>query len=291
MAMQKQKSYQNDSQTGILYLVPTPIGNLEDMTFRAVKILQTVDYIACEDTRQTQKLCRHFQISTPLWSYHEHNKEKSGEKIIGLLADGKHFALVSDAGTPCISDPGYELVQACLKKELRVVALPGANAALPSLLVSGLSPKHFVFYGFLPRKRKDRIAELQRLKTGRETLIFYEAPHRLKTMIQDVHAVLGERRVSVIRELTKKFEEVVRGSCAEIERWLTKTTPRGEYCIVVEGGDGGEDDEDQWWKMLSIADHVRHYTDIRHMATSEAIKAVARERGLPKREVYATVHR
>jgi 16S rRNA (cytidine1402-2'-O)-methyltransferase len=289
--MRQQRSYQHESNHGALYLVPTPIGNLEDMTFRAVRILKEADVIAAEDTRQTKKLCHYFEIKTPMVSYHEHNKEKSGVGLLSKLAEGSAVALVSDAGTPAISDPGYKLTASCIKREIPVIPLPGANAALTALIASGLNTDHFFFYGFLPRSKKEREKELQRIKEMKETLIFYEAPHRLKEMLGHLQNVFGERHVSIARELTKKYEEIIRGTIKEILEWVESNTLKGEFCIVIEGAVNSHTKrEEQWWESVSVYDHVEHYVLIRKMIAKDAIKQTAKERGLPKRDVYHAYH-
>ena len=229
--MHIQKSFEKEK--GILYLVPTPIGNLEDITFRALEILKEADFIAAEDTRHTKRLLNHFEIQTSLISYHEHNKESSGRHLIGLLKEGKTIALVSDAGTPAISDPGYEIVRDAIKENIPVVSLPGPNAAITALIASGLAPQPFYFYGFLPRKNKERETELLSLKNLKATLIFYEAPHRLKETCKALLKVFGNRRVVIGRELTKKFEEYIRSDLEGIMKWMEENDIRGEFCIIV----------------------------------------------------------
>ncbi|MER2122284.1 MAG: 16S rRNA (cytidine(1402)-2'-O)-methyltransferase, partial [Solibacillus sp.] len=198
--MNSQKSSQHE-QGSCLYLVATPIGNLEDMTMRALRILKEVDIIAAEDTRNTKKLCNYFDIQTPLISYHEHNIEVGGEKLLGYLQEGKSIALVSDAGLPCISDPGADIVVKAIAEGFAVVPIPGANAALTALIASGLSPQPFYFFGFLKRNKKERREQLEKLSKREETLIFYEAPHRLKETLKDLQLVLGDRKITLAREL------------------------------------------------------------------------------------------
>ncbi|HET7578948.1 MAG TPA: 16S rRNA (cytidine(1402)-2'-O)-methyltransferase [Bacillales bacterium] len=289
--MWTQQSYREKRDAGTLYLVPTPIGNLEDITFRAVRILKEADLIAAEDTRNTKKLCNHFEIDTPLVSYHEHNKETGGEKLIAELESGKTVALVSDAGMPAISDPGRELVKACAEREVFVVSLPGANAGLSALIASGLDTKQFFFYGFLPRSKNDRKQELEYLKTMTATLIFYEAPHRMKETVTAMAEQLGDRQACVAREMTKRYEEWMRGSLYEIKEKLKEEPPKGEFCLIVEGGAEEEADEkEMWWNDLTIEEHVRHYVEIRGMRAKEAVKEAARDRGIPKREAYNAYH-
>ncbi len=284
--MKEQVSF-SDRNRGVLYLVPTPIGNLEDMTFRAVRILKEVDFIAAEDTRQTLKLLRHYEIETPLTSYHEHNKKQAGQAIIQQLEAGKRVALVSDAGMPAISDPGEELVSAAIAKGIAVIALPGANAALTSLIASGLPTTPFQFVGFLPRKQKQRDALLERLKEESATLLFYESPHRLKEMLHSLYHVFGNRRIVISRELTKKYEEYQRGTLEEALRWCESGTVKGEFTIVVEGAKDVEKRE--WWHDLSEKEHVLYYVN-EGFSAKEAIKKAAKDRGVPKRDVYRAYH-
>ncbi|TFD98372.1 16S rRNA (cytidine(1402)-2'-O)-methyltransferase [Jeotgalibacillus salarius] len=290
--VQTQKSFQN-VQEGRLYLVPTPIGNLEDMTFRAVNILKEADLIAAEDTRNSKNLCRHFEIETKLVSYHDHNKEESGRKLIADLHDGKQIALVTDAGTPCISDPGYELVKQCVEEGINVIPLPGANAAVTALIASGLKPQPFYYYGFLPRQKKEKREELVFLSTIPATFILYESPHRLKESLKEMQDALGaDRQMAVSRELTKKFEEFVRGTVEECLEWAETNELRGEFCLVVEGAsrDKWQQDEEIWWSELSLTEHVEHYIQQQSMTSKAAIKETAKDRGLPKRDVYQDYH-
>lgn len=290
--MWQQKSYGNETGSGMLYLVPTPIGNLEDMTFRAIRILKEADLIAAEDTRQTKKLCNHFEIGTPLTSYHDHNKQHSGMKLIESLKEGKEIALVTDAGMPGISDPGYELVVQCVEENIPVIPLPGANAALPALVASGLNTELFTFYGFLPRGKKEKKSELEKLKRFPSTLLFYEAPHRLKETLQAMSSILEDRNIAVVRELTKKYEEIIRGSLSEVTEFFDQEDAeiRGEFCLVVEGsGSSGFEEEEQWWESFSIIDHVEHYVD-KGEKPKDAIKLAAADRNMPKREIYQEYH-
>lgn len=287
--MWQQKSF-SEPDAGALYVVATPIGNLEDMTYRAIRILKEADLIAAEDTRVTKKLCNYFEISTPVTSYHEHNKIKSGEKLLEDLKQGKTIALVSDAGMPTISDPGYELVCLALEHRVPVIPLPGANAALTALVASGLPPQNFYFYGFLPRQKKEKKEELDKLKHYPSTIMFYESPHRLKDTLKVCSEVLGNRKVVISRELTKKFEEFIRGTVNEVGEWLETTEVKGECCILIEGsGEEYQEEKEEWWQALSVTKHVEHYID-REMTSKEAIKQVAVDRKLPKREVYESFH-
>mgnify|MGYP001297136861 CR=1 FL=1 len=284
-----QKSFQ-PHRAGTLFLVATPIGNLEDMTFRAVRILKEVDVIAAEDTRQTRKLLSHFDISTRLTSYHEHNKKTSGEKLIEKLQYGDSVALVSDAGLPAISDPGNELVRDAVDNGIPVVPVPGANAALSALIVSGFSTQSFSFYGFLPRDKKNQSQWLELLKHRDETLIFYESPHRIVNTLKTIYEQWGNRNIAVARELTKKYEEVIRGDIHACLDYLEDNPPRGEYCVVIEGVEDGSRVEKPWWSELSIEQHVAHYEQS-GIDRKQAIKNTAADRGIPKREVYQLVHR
>jgi 16S rRNA (cytidine1402-2'-O)-methyltransferase len=286
-----QKSFQNEeSEIGNLYLVPTPIGNLEDMTFRAIKVLKEVDLIAAEDTRQSKKLCNHFEISTPIFSYHEHNKETSGHRVIEYLQQNKNIALISDAGMPTISDPGSELVKQVLNIGGKVIPLPGANAALTALIGSGITPQPFFFFGFLDRQKKEKRNQLELLRIRKETIVLYESPHRLKETLQLMYESLGNRTICLSRELTKKFEEFIRGSIEDVMKWTEDTEIRGEFCIIIEGTN--EDilvEEETWWDSLTMKEHVEHYID-EGLSSKEAIKKVATERKLQKRDVYQAFH-
>lgn len=290
--MQSQRSFSEVSDKGLLYLVPTPIGNLEDMTFRAIRILKEVNVIAAEDTRNTKKLCNYFEIKTPLVSYHEHNKETSGREILRRLEVGENIALVSDAGMPCISDPGYELAGAAIAAGISVIPLPGANAALTALIASGINPQPFYFYGFLARGKKDKKAELASLQKQSGALILYEAPHRLKETLKLLLEMMGNRQIVLCRELTKKYEEFLRGTIEEAIRWAESTELRGEFCLIMEGNDAEtvDQDEQKWWLPLSIEEHVQYYIDEKGHSSKEAIKSTAKDREMAKREVYQAYH-
>ncbi|MCR2823360.1 16S rRNA (cytidine(1402)-2'-O)-methyltransferase [Lederbergia panacisoli] len=289
--MQIQKSF-SQAEKGILYLVPTPIGNLEDMTFRAIRMMKEADVIAAEDTRNTKKLCNYFEITTPLISYHEHNKEISGKEIVRRLEAGEKVALVSDAGMPCISDPGYELAAEAIQAGITVVPLPGANAALTALIASGIKTQPFYFYGFLSRGKKEKKQELEELKKQQATLIFYEAPHRLKETLKSMHDILGNRNIVLCRELTKKFEEFIRGTLEEAIQWAEQEEVRGEFCLILEGSSETDehDEEAVWWSSIEIKAHVQHYIDEKGFPSKEAIKKTAKDRNLPKRDVYQAYH-
>jgi 16S rRNA (cytidine1402-2'-O)-methyltransferase len=286
----QQKSFTEHKDKGTLYIVPTPIGNLEDMTFRAVRVLKEVDMIAAEDTRQTKKLLNYFDIHTPVISYHEHNKYTSGPQIVERLKEGKSVALVSDAGMPGISDPGYELIVSALEEQCAVVPLPGANAALTALVASGLPTDHFYFFGFLERAKKEKKRQLESLKTVSETMVFYEAPHRLKETLTMMYEVFGERRTVICRELTKRFEEFIRGNLSEMVEWAETNEIRGEFCLIIEGTQEVDGEKEAWWHSLTLVEHVEYYIREKRFSTKEAIKQTAKDRNMSKRDVYQQYH-
>lgn len=273
-------------QTNGLYIVPTPIGNLEDMTYRAVRILQEADIIAAEDTRQTMKLCNHFEIDTKLVSYHEYNKQVSGERLLEDLLSGKQVALVSDAGMPGISDPGSDLIRLAIAADIPVVVLPGANAALTALVASGLPTERFLYYGFLPRKKKERREALETLRYEQGTLIFYEAPHRLKEMLGGVLEILGDRQLTLARELTKRYEEYIRGSVTEALDWASEEV-RGEFVVIVEGTTEERPSEIQ--QEADPLDQIERYIADGEKPNA-ALKRVAKERGLDRQALYLSYH-
>lgn len=285
-----QQSYRETVDVGTLYLVPTPIGNLDDMTYRAVQVLQTVDVIAAEDTRNTRKLCDHFEIQTRLVSYHEHNKYDSGRHVLALLQAGQSVAIVTDAGMPAISDPGTDLVQWCVAQHISVVPLPGANAALTALIGSGLLTDTFYFYGFLPRKQKDQKQVIQVLQTVTSSIILYEAPHRLKATLRHLQKLLGNRQVTLVRELTKIYETWYRGTLSSLTETAAEMTIKGECCLVIEGAAVTQQKEQAWWSELSIEQHVHVYQWIHDWSNKAAIKQAAQDRDVPKREVYNVYH-
>lgn len=287
--MKTQQSYAEGQSMGTLYLVPTPIGNLEDMTFRAIRVLKEVDLIACEDTRVTQRLLNHFEVNTAKTSYHEHNVYSKTDELIKDLRSGKNIAQVSDAGMPSISDPGVELVAAAVQAGVSVVPLPGANAAVTALIASGITPQPFTFYGFLSRKKSALTKELEGLKEKTETLIFYESPYRLKNMLKELLVVFGaDREVVLAREVTKRYEEFVRGTAEEVYAWSQETDLKGEFVVIVSGSDGTE--EEVYWSDWSVLEHIDYKMSFEKKSSKDAIKEVAKERNLPKREVYATYH-
>ncbi|UTY40459.1 16S rRNA (cytidine(1402)-2'-O)-methyltransferase [Allocoprobacillus halotolerans] len=283
--MNRQKSFENQKPT--LYVVATPIGNLNEMTYRAVQTLQDVDYIAAEDTRNTIKLLNHFEISTKLISHHEHNLSIAIPKIISDLKDGMDIALVSDAGYPAISDPGYELVKEVIKEGFNVVPISGANACLDALVVSGIAPQPFMFYGFLDRNDKTKKKELEKLKKYQETIVFYEAPHRIKKTLKLMLEIMGNRSIALCRELTKKHEEINRGTIEEMLSVIDDM--KGEMVIVVEGSHEEMTDDVVVFDQ-SINEHVEEYIE-KGMSTKDAIKEVAKVRGLSKNIVYNEYHK
>lgn len=280
--MNRQKSFENNKST--LFLVATPIGNLSEMTFRAVEILKEVDYIAAEDTRNTIKLLNHFDISTKLISHHEHNIISSIPKIISLLNENHNIALVSDAGYPAISDPGYELVKEVIEQGYNVVPISGANACLNALVVSGICPQPFLFYGFLDHLDKKKKKELEELKSYKETIVFYESPHRIKKTLQLMLKILGDRHIALAREITKKHEEINRGTIQEILEVVDDM--KGEMVIVVEGN---HHQEETIIFEQSIQEHVDEYIE-KGMSTKDAIKEVAKQRGVSKNTIYQEYH-
>ncbi|MXQ54493.1 16S rRNA (cytidine(1402)-2'-O)-methyltransferase [Shimazuella alba] len=289
--MNRQKSFANDLQAiGKLYVVGTPIGNLNEMSPRAIDTLKEVDLIAAEDTRHTRKLLSYFSFSTALTSFHEHNQETKKVEIVEKILTGKSVAVVSDAGMPAISDPGEVLVEAALQAGITVIPVSGPNAALNALVASGIAAQPFTFIGFLPRQKKERKKELEKWASFPTTLVFYEAPHRVKQMLQDSLAILGNRKIAVARELTKKHEEWLRGTIEEVVVYVEQTDTLGEYCIVIEGAaDEGFNQMDNWWEAMSIVQHVDHYIED-GLDKKTAIRQVANDRGVPKREVYQVYH-
>ncbi len=271
---------------GILYICPTPIGNLDDITYRVLKTLKEVDLIAAEDTRHTKKLLNHFEIHTPLFSYHEHNKAKAGPVLIERMLEGKSIAIVTDAGTPGISDPGEDLIKLAIDSDLTVVSQPGATAFVTALVASGLPTGKFIFEGFLDRHKKRRKEALEALQYETRTLIFYEAPHRLLQTLESIQDVLGDRRMTAARELTKRYETFTRGRVSEVIAHFDENAPRGEFVLIVEGADPDAVQVSTDPNMeLSIEDHLRVLIDT-GMRKKEAAAEVALARGLNKRDVY-----
>jgi 16S rRNA (cytidine1402-2'-O)-methyltransferase len=270
---------------GILYVCGTPIGNLDDITVRALNILKEVDLIAAEDTRHTRKLLNHYQIEAKLTSYHEHNELEKSKELLERLRGGLNVALVSDAGMPGISDPGYRLISLLREEGVKVVPIPGPTAMTTALVISGLPTDRFAFEGFLPRKKNERKSYLEGLKGEERTLIFYEAPHRLTKTLADILEVLGDRKIALCRELTKKFEETITGKVSELLEKFKEDSPRGEMVLVVEGGVIKEDEELEGWRGLSILEHLESLM-ADGLTKKKAIKEVAKLRSLPKNEVY-----
>ena len=272
---------------GTLYLCATPIGNLEDITLRVLRILKEADLIAAEDTRNSIKLLNHFDIHTPLTSYHEFNKVEKAHELVGQLLSGKNIALITDAGTPGISDPGEVLVRFAREQGISVTSLPGAAAAITALSGSGQSTRRFAFEGFLPREKKERREILSSLSTETRTIIVYEAPHHLCDTLKDLYEALGDRNLSVCRELTKKHEEYLSLTLTGAIHRCEETDPRGEYVLVIEGKDPREliRQKQEKYESISIKEHVDSYESL-GMDRKEAMKAVAKDRGIGKREVY-----
>ncbi|HCO19086.1 MAG TPA: 16S rRNA (cytidine(1402)-2'-O)-methyltransferase [Tissierellales bacterium] len=267
-------------EQGILYVCPTPIGNLDDITLRVLDTLRSVDIIAAEDTRHTLKLLNHFDIKKQMTSYHEHNIREKGPLIVDMLQNGKSVALVSDAGMPGISDPGEDIVKLCLEAGIQVMGLPGPSAALLALVISGLSTDKFAFEGVLPSKSTDRIKALEGLKTEERTIIFYESPHRLLDSLKDMSSVLGNRRASLSRELTKKFEETIRGTLEELLSVAHVRQLKGEMVIVVQGAEKGEQEEfDIAAMLLQLLENG--------YSKKDAIRLVCEKTGVPKNQVYS----
>ena len=273
-----QKSYDNSPS---LYLVPTPIGNMEDMTFRAVSVLKEVDLILCEDTRTSMKVLKHFDINKKLLSCHEYNESKIKEKILEYLKKGMNIALITDQGTPIISDPGYVLSKFVIDNGYNVISLPGATAFVPALTSSGLAPQPFLFYGFLNSKKSKMIEELKMLKDYKFSIIIYEAPHRIKSTLEVVESVLGDRDISVNREISKVHEEIFRGKISEFINSYDNI--RGEFVIVISGNTDSVD-----YSSLDIVSHVKLYLD--EMSEMDAIKKVAKERNVNKSVIYKEYH-
>ncbi len=272
---------------GTLYLCATPIGNLEDMTFRAVRILKEVDVIAAEDTRNSVKLLNHFDIHTPMTSYHEFNKIDKGHYLVSRLLNGENIALITDAGMPGISDPGEELVRMCRDAGVPVTAVPGACACVTALVISGRPTRRFCFEAFLPTDKKERRAVLEELKTETRTSIIYEAPHRLVKTLQELLGELGDRKLTVCKELTKKHETGFETTLQEAVPYYEQNEPRGEYVLVLEGCSRQqmEQEAQDAWKEMSLKDHMKVYED-QGMNRKDAMKQVAKDRGVGKREIY-----
>ncbi|MCR1899533.1 16S rRNA (cytidine(1402)-2'-O)-methyltransferase [Irregularibacter muris] len=277
----------NEEKIGTMYFCSTPIGNLEDITLRVLNTLKKVDLIAAEDTRHTVKLLNHFELRVPLTSYHQHNEKSKADELIDLLKQGKNIAVVSDAGMPGISDPGEELVQRCIEEDLPFTLLPGANAALTALVLSGLPTRYFVFEGFLSRDKNERSIQLERAEKETRTMIFYESPHRILNTLKILREHLGNRSIALGRELTKQYEEIWRGPIEEALEEFQTRKPRGEFVLVVKGlsQEALEEEKREQWEKWSIVEHLEYYME-QGNNKKDAMKIVAKDRGLSKREIY-----
>lgn len=273
--------------SGTLYLCATPIGNLSDITLRVLETLKSADLIAAEDTRNTLKLLNHYEIRKPLTSYHEHNKYEKADELVAKLREGVNIALVTDAGTPAISDPGEVLAARCIEQGIRVTSLPGACALITALTMSGMSARRFCFEGFLPKDKKERTHILEQLRTEERTVIMYEAPHHLKATLSDLEKSLGDRKVTLCRELTKRFEEALPTTLSRALDLYETQEPRGEYVLVMEGADAGEIEAAAraQFETLSLEEHVAQYEE-KGYSRKEAMRLVAADRGISRRDVY-----
>ena len=273
---------------GVLYICATPIGNLEDITLRVLNVLKDVDLIAAEDTRYSLRLLRHYDIKTPMTSYHKYNKISKGPILISKLKEGSNIALITDAGTPAISDPGEDLVKLAYDNGIKVYSLPGATACITALTLSGLKTRRFVFESFLPNDNKQRARVLDELKSETRTIILYEAPHRLLKTLNQLQEYLGDRNLTILRELTKRFEEVNRTTLKQAINQYEKDDPKGEIVLVVEGKSWDELDQERqdMWSNLSAKEHMDYYEN-QGIDRKEAMKKVAKDRGVPKREIYS----
>lgn len=283
--MQIQRSFKDQRETGTLFLVPTPIGNRDDMSYRMIQTLKEVDLIAAEDTRNTGLLLKHFEIRTPQVSFHEHNAMEKIPDLLAHLESGKNVAQVSDAGLPSISDPGHDLVKAAIEREIPVVAVPGPSAGITGLIASGLAPQPHIFYGFLPRKEGQQKAFFQEKRDYPETQIFYESPHRVRATLQNMLAVYGDRPVVLVRELTKIYEEYTRGTIAELVAYLEENPLKGECLLIVEGASEQEANLEEVDLIQEIDLLVQS-----GMKKNQAIKQVAKQFGLQKSDLYARYH-
>lgn len=275
---------------GTLYLCGTPIGNLGDMTLRAIEILKECDLIAAEDTRNSLKLLNHFDIQKPLISYHEHNKFQKGPELIEKLKSGLNIALVTDAGMPGISDPGADLVRLCYKEGVPVTASPGPTAFSTALVLSGMDSRRFIFEGFLPSDKKEKNAVLKSIEKETRTVIFYEAPHRLKSTLKELYSACGNREASCVREITKKFEEVRTAPLGELISYYDENEPKGEFVVIIAGADEEEikKEEIATWESITVEEHVNMYMD-KGMTEKDAMKQAAKDRGVTKRDIYAVL--
>lgn len=275
-------------KTGTLYLCATPIGNLEDITYRVLRTLKEVDLIAAEDTRNSIRLLNHFEIKTPMTSYHEYNKIEKAYQLVAKMREGKNIALITDAGTPGISDPGEDIVRICYEEGIPVNSLPGAAACITALTMSGLPTRRFAFEAFLPKDKKEHQAVLEELKTETRTIIIYEAPHHLVRTLQELHDTLGgDRRLTICRELTKRHEEKLQMTLADSLSYYEVNEPRGEYVLIIAGRSREEmkKEEQAGWEALSLEEHMAHY-ESQGIDRKEAMKRVAKDRGVSKRDIY-----
>ena len=275
-------------KTGTLYLCATPIGNLEDITYRVLRTLKEVDLIAAEDTRNSIRLLNHFEIKTPMTSYHEYNKIEKAYQLVAKMREGKNIALITDAGTPGISDPGEDIVRICYEEGIPVTSLPGAAACITALTMSGLPTRRFAFEAFLPKDKKEHQAVLEELKTETRTIIIYEAPHHLVRTLQELHDTLGgDRRRTICRELTKRHEEKLQMTLADSLSYYEVNEPRGEYVLIIAGRSREEmkKEEQAGWEALSLEEHMAHY-EAQGIDRREAMKRVAKDRGVSKRDIY-----
>lgn len=275
-------------KTGTLYLCATPIGNLEDITYRVLRTLKEVDLIAAEDTRNSIRLLNHFEIKTPMTSYHEYNKIDKAYQLVAKMREGKNIALITDAGTPGISDPGEDIVRICYEEGIPVTSLPGAAACITALTMSGLPTRRFAFEAFLPKDKKEHQAVLEELKTETRTIIIYEAPHHLVRTLQELHDTLGgDRRLTICRELTKRHEEKMQTTFADSLSYYEVNEPRGEYVLIIAGRSREEmkKEEQAGWEALSLEEHMAHY-ESQGIDRKEAMKRVAKDRGVSKRDIY-----
>ncbi|MBQ4536869.1 MAG: 16S rRNA (cytidine(1402)-2'-O)-methyltransferase [Lachnospiraceae bacterium] len=282
---------ENRELCGKLYLCATPIGNLQDMTPRVIEALQSVDVIAAEDTRNSIKLLNHFDIHTPMTSYHEYNKVEKAKQLVEQMLSGQNIALITDAGTPAISDPGEVLVQMCHENNIIVTSLPGPAACITALTLSGLSTRRFCFEGFLPADKKEKAEVLKELSEESRTMILYEAPHHLVRTLQELYETVGQRKITLCRELTKKFETVMPTTLEDALRYYEENEPKGEYVLVLEGKSREEKrrEEIASWESMSIEEHMAHY-EAQGMDHKTAMKQVAKDRGVGKRDIYQYLH-
>lgn len=275
---------------GMLYLCATPIGNLEDITYRVVRILNEVDIIGAEDTRNSIKLLNHFNIKTPMTSYHEHNKVEKAKYLVKQMQEGKNVAIITDAGTPGISDPGEELVRQCYEAGIQVTSLPGAAACITALTMSGLPTRRFAFEAFLPSDKKEKNRVFEELKNETRTIIIYEAPHRLTKTLEELNNAIGNRRVTICKELTKRYENAMQTTFEDAMRYYGENEPKGEFVLVIEGKsfDEIEEENKKEWLNMTVEEHMNYY-ESQGISHKDAMKLVAKDRGVSKRDIYAQI--